>query len=53
MILAIDIKYGDNTAVVAGVSFTNWKDCIAKETYTSKIIIVKKVDQLYRNNMQE
>ena len=37
MILAIDVHYNDNTAVVAGVSFENWKDCTAKEVYTSKI----------------
>ena len=38
MILAIDVQYNENTAVVAGVSFENWTDCITKEVYTSKII---------------
>jgi len=37
MILAIDVDYGENSALAAGVLFSNWDDMEAKDIFTSTI----------------
>jgi len=37
MILAVDVDYGDLSATVAGITFSNWDDREAQEIYVSSV----------------
>jgi deoxyribonuclease V len=38
MILAVDVDYGDSSAIVAGVTFENWDDEVPEDIYISRVV---------------